>query len=112
MFALATALEFSLGDYFMLAGWAIAILAIAAKLWGIWKKVKAGKVDEAKAAGYQVSDKIIDLLVEVVEKYELSDAKKKIAEEAEKDPEVKAALNVKLENKGYLAKSRKENRGN
>ena len=47
-----------------------------------------------------------------MEKYELSDAKKKIAEEAEKDPEVKAALNVKLENKGYLAKSRKENRGN
>ena len=112
MFTLATEMSFGLGDYFLMAGWAIAVLAIAAKLYGIWKKVKAGKVDEAKAAGHKVSDKIIDLLVEVVEKYELSDAKKKIAEEAEKNPEVKAALNVKLEEKGYLSKSRKENRGN
>jgi hypothetical protein len=76
----------------------------------IFKKVKSGDINGAKADAHVVADKIVDILVDVIERMNIKEVKTNIALEVGKDKEVESALNAKLESRGYL--SRKDSRGN
>lgn len=89
----------------------LAIIGIISVGLKVWAKAKSGKVKEAKEEAHKIADKLVDILVDVIEKYDLGDVKKAVAEEVEKDTNVKAALDNKLDENGYLNK-RKKDRGN
>lgn len=97
-----------LGYALQYGSYGIAVITIITLGLKVWKKAVVGDVDAAKEEARKVADRLVDILIDVIEKYDLGEAKKAVAEEVEKDTNVKIVLNKKLDEKNY----RKKERGN
>ena len=89
---LVNSLHQTFGGLFFYIGAGIAFYGMYYLLRKMIKKIRQGKVEEAKEAGHELSDKIVDFLVKVIEKYDLKEAKQKIKEEAEGNEEIKTNI--------------------
>lgn len=88
----------------------LAIYSMACLFRKIIQKIRKGDILSARESAYRLADKMVDFLIDVIEKYDIETAKRAVEKESKKDKEIETNIKMRLENRGY--NKRKSERGN